>query len=308
MTEGHPGAADPLLGQTLDGRHRIEAILGRGGMGTVYAAIHLESGRRVAVKTLLPELNESPEIRRRFEREARAAGFLQHPNLVEVYEMGAAPDGTLYLIMELVEGVSVGDALDLECTIHPRRTLVIARQVLLGLGHAHPLGLVHRDLKPDNIMLARAGGSGAEYEQVKLLDFGVVQLLSDAAGVFGTEQLTRTGVTFGTPAYMAPEQALGRDVDTRADLYSLGIILFEMLTGRRPFESDESLALLRMHIGHPPPSLAAVAPGAGFCTDAMERLIARALAKMPGERYADTREMAAALEDAFLSIDHLPNR
>ena len=295
---------DPLVGQVL-GRYRLVELLGVGGMGSVYRAEELGTGRAAAVKTLLPELVDYPEIRRRFEREGETAGFLQHPNIVEVYEMGQSDDGRLYLAMELVRGESVADLLE-EGPLHPRRALVIARQTLLGLGHAHQLGLVHRDLKPDNIMVERAGQPGREFDRIKLLDFGVVKLLSDAAGVFGWEKLTQTGVVCGTPRYMAPEQALGRAVDARADLYALGIIVFEMLVGRAPFDSDEAVELLRMHVSRPPPPLAEAAGRASWCTDALCRLVDRALAKQPGERPVDARRMIEALDEAFVSLDHLP--
>jgi serine/threonine-protein kinase len=296
---------DPLLGAELAGRYRIDSVLGRGGMGTVYRAVQLATGRAVAIKTLLPELDESHEIRRRFEREAHATAFLQHPNLVDVFELGTTDSGSLFLAMELVDGDSVADLVE-RGPVHPRRTLVIARQALLGLGHAHQHGLVHRDMKPENIMLARAGKPGQEYEQVKLLDFGIVKVLAEAAGIFGWDKLTSTGVTFGTPAYMPPEQALGRSVDGRADLYAMGVIIFEMLTGRTPFVSDDHIAMLRMHVSRPPPAVTDVAGDQPWCTGAMERLVGGALAKQPGDRFADARAMADALERAFVSLDHLP--
>jgi len=230
-------------------------------------------------------------------------GFLQPPNVVEVHEVGVGDDGALFLAMELVRGRSLRELID-ERPLHPRRALVVARQVLLGLGHAHQHGLVHRDLKPANIMIARAGEPGREHDQVKLLDFGMVKMLSDAIGRGGWEKLSRTGITCGTPAYIAPEQALGRPIDARADLYSLGVILFEMLTARMPFDSDDSLTLMRMHVSATPPTLAST--GASWATDALEALIARALVKEPAQRYADARGMLAAIEAAFLSLDHLP--
>lgn len=290
MTASH-STSDPRLGQVLGGRYRVVSVLGTGGMGTVYAAEHVATGQAAAVKMLLPELNEFPQLRRRFEREGRAAGFLQHPNLVEVYELGTDDDEALYLAMELVRGESVADQLE-RGPIAPRLALSIARQTLLGLDYAHQHGLVHRDLKPENIMVTGA--------RVKLLDFGIVKVLADVANLFGWDKLTRTGVVVGTPRYMAPEQALGRPVDQRADLYSLGVILFEMLTGRPPFESDDSMSLLRMHISTPPPTLAAMCAAASWRTPAMEALVARALAKQPRDRFADAREMMAAVDQVVL--------
>ncbi len=291
------------VGQLIGGRYRLRALLGEGAMGAVYGAEEVASGRPVAIKALHPELAGSDELRRRFEREGLVHGFLQHPHVVEVYEVGIGDDGALFLAMELVSGRSLRDLID-ERPLHPRRALVITRQVLLGLGHAHQHGLVHRDLKPANIMVARAGESGREHDQVKLLDFGMVKMLSDAIGRDGWSKLSRTGITCGTPAYIPPEQALGRPIDGRADLYSLGVILFEMLTGRLPFDSDDSLALMRMHVSGTPPTLAAA--GATWATPALEALVARALVKDPAERFADARTMMAAIEPAFVSLDHLP--
>jgi serine/threonine-protein kinase len=291
------------LGEVVAGRYRLVSLLGEGAMGAVYAAEHIGSGRAVAIKALHPDLAGSQELRRRFEREGMVHGFLQHPNVVEVHEIGVGDDGALFLAMELIRGGSLGDLLETG-PLHPRRTLVIARQVLLGLGHAHQHGLVHRDLKPANIMIARVGEPGREHDQVKLLDFGMVKMLADAIGREGWEQLSRTGIACGTPAYIPPEQALGRPVDARADLYSLGVVLFEMLTGRRPFDSDDALALMRMHVSAAPPTLSGC--GAGWATPALETLVARALVKAPAERYPDARAMLAAIEAAFLSIDHLP--
>lgn len=303
---GKLGAAESRIGQVLGGRYTLQSVLGIGGMGAVYAADDAEAGGQVAIKTLLPGLSESPEIRGRFEREADAAAFLHHPHLVEVHELGAADDGTLFLAMEHVAGESLADVIDAG-PLHPRRALVIARQTLLGLDYAHQYGLVHRDLKPGNIMVSRRGDPGGERDHVKLLDFGVVKILADTANLFGWEKLTQTGVTFGTPTYMPPEQALGRPIDGRADLYSLGVVLFEMLTGRPPFSSEDSMKLLRMHISQPPPTLASICGDAPWCTDEVQSLVDRALTKRRDDRHADARAMTAALASAFASIDHVPN-
>lgn len=298
-------AASSLIDRVLADRYRVGSLLGRGGMGAVLAADDLRTGQAVAIKTLLPEWADSAEARGRFEREARATSFLRHPNVVEVFELGTLEDGTLFLVMERVRGSPVSDLIA-GGGLHPRRVLVIMRQAIQGLGFAHQHGLVHRDLKPDNIMVSCVGEPGRTYDSVKLLDFGVVKLLGIAAAMFGEERLTRTGITFGTPAYMAPEQALGRMVDARADIYALGVILFEALTGRGPFESDDAIQVLRMHVSAAPPTLAQVTGGAPWCTVEMERLVAGALTKQPEQRWPDTRAMTDALDAAFRSIDHLP--
>jgi serine/threonine-protein kinase len=209
------------------------------------------------------------------------------------------------MAMELVRGASLRKALD-HGALGVRRSLVIARQILEGLAHAHAQGLVHRDLKPENVMLTRVGEPGAEYEVVKLLDFGLVKLVGDAALDLGADRLTRTGIVFGTPAYMAPEQALGRVVDARADLYALGAMLFEMLTGRRPFDASDPMALMRLQVSQPAPALREVAGPQPWQTPLVESLVGRALEKRPEARHASAEAMLAALDVAFASLDHLP--
>jgi serine/threonine-protein kinase len=291
----------PLPGDILDGRYRLADLLGKGGLGAVYEAEHLASGRRLAVKLLHGELGEAPDVVRRFQREAKAASLLDHPNIVEVLDLGALPDGALFLVMELVRGRSIGSLLD-DGALAPRRALVIARQILDGLAYAHGRGLVHRDLKPDNVMIVSAGDPGLEYELVKILDFGLVRLMGDAAAE-DPEKLTRTGVVFGTPKYMSPEQALGRPADARSDLYAVGVMLFEMLTGKPPFDGRDPYALMRMHITTPAPPIAArVTPGTRWCTRPLEGVLARALAKRPEDRHRDADTMIRAVEAAMVSL------
>lgn len=284
-----------MLGTLLDGRYRLEEKLGQGGIGAVYRAVHVRTGRAVAVKVLLPEWAQAGGMAARFEREARAAGFLKHTNIVEVIALGRVDGGPLYLVMELCTGVSVGDALA-DGVFAPPRALAIARQALQGVGFAHQHGFIHRDLKPDNLMLVGPPGR----EVVKLLDFGLVKLVGLAAAELGEEKLTATGMIFGTPVYMAPEQALGRGVDHRADLYALGLILFEMLCGMPPFYSEESSAVLRMHLSAPRPRLAE--RGLAAATPALEALVARALAVRADDRFESAADMLAALDAAALSL------
>ena len=297
-----------LFGRTVAGRYRILRPLGRGGTGAVYEAEQLPDGAPVAIKALLPGADGADQIAERFRREARAAPLLDHPSLVEIRELVAERD-ELYLVMELLRGRSVAAEL-LAGPLAARRTLVIARQILDGLGHAHARGVIHRDLKPDHIFLTTAGEPGRQYERAKLVDFGLVKLVGPAAALDvdagGGSKLTQTGMVFGTPAYMAPEQALGRPVDGRADLYALGTSLYEMLTGRTPFRSPDPLTLVRMQAQAPAPTLASSALGRPWCTPELERLVARALAKRPDDRFADAAEMATSLELAFASLDHLP--
>ncbi len=291
-------------GTVVAGRYRILSLLGFGGIGAVYEAVHLPTGRNVAVKTLLPDIPKADEIVARFRREAMATNLLDHPNIVEMLDLGHQ-DGHLFMAMELVQGVSLRKALDTG-PLGIRRSLVITRQILEGLGHAHAQGLVHRDLKPENVMLSTAGAPGAAYELVKLLDFGLVKLVGEAALDIGAERLTRTGVVFGTPAYMAPEQALGRVVDGRADLYSLGAMLFEMLTGRRPFEAADPMALMRLQVSQPAPELRDLAGPLPWLTSEVEGLVRRSLEKRAQARFATAAEMLSVLDAAFVSLDHLP--
>lgn len=288
-----------LVGRVIAGRYRFDHLLGRGGVGAVYLAEDLQAGETVAVKALLPGLANAAEVAARLAREARAARRIEHPNVVEIRELVADGDD-LYLVMELLAGSSLAEVLELGA-LPPRRALVIARQVLEALGHAHAGGVIHRDLKPSNIMLVKVGEPGREYERIKLLDFGLVKLVGDAAAELGDDQLTQGGMVFGTPAYIAPEQALGQQVDRRADLYALGVVAFEMLTGRTPYRSPDPVTLTRMHAAAPVPTLASVSPRPW--TPELEALIARALAKRTTDRFSDAAEMTAALDVAFLSLD-----
>ncbi|HLU67849.1 MAG TPA: serine/threonine-protein kinase [Kofleriaceae bacterium] len=287
-----------MVGTVIDGRYRLDAELGQGGMGTVFRATHLRTGRQVAIKVLLPEWAQAGPMAARFEREARAAGFLKHTNLVDVLALGRIPDGPLYLVMELVVGTPLGDLIDEGGALEPGRALRLARQALDGIGFAHAHGFIHRDIKPDNLMIAGEPGR----ELVKVLDFGLVKLVGLAAAELGAEKLTATGMVFGTPVYMAPEQALGRVVDHRADLYALGLVLFEMLTGEPPFYSEQSSAVLRMHAGAPRPRLVDRGLAPDRATEALEALVARAMAVRPDDRFGSAGEMIAAIDAAAASL------
>jgi tRNA A-37 threonylcarbamoyl transferase component Bud32 len=294
-----PTVGDPRLGSVLAGRYQLLERLGAGGMGTVYEAEQLTTRRRVAVKMLQPGLHRIEQIRRRFEREAQAASRLDHPHIVAVMDFGIADDG-LFLAMELVRGTSLGDLID-GVRLPARRALLIARQVLVALAHAHHAGVVHRDLKPDNVMIVDAGPSVADRDHVKLLDFGIAKILGDVDAEAGAAPLTQAGVAFGTPEYMSPEQALGEPVDHRADLYAFGVMLFELLAGVRPFEAPDKVALLRLQIGKEPPSLLQAAPDA-MSTPLFEELLRKALAKRREDRFQSADELLAAFDRAALDF------
>ncbi|MBI4509705.1 MAG: serine/threonine protein kinase [Deltaproteobacteria bacterium] len=287
---------DPRLGEVVLGRYRILERLGQGGMGEVHVAEHVVTGKKCAVKTLLPEMACVTEIARRFEREARVASLLSHPNIVSVYDFGALDDGTPFMVMELVTGTPLSKLVE-SGPLAPRRALVIIRRALGALAHAHRNGVVHRDLKSDNLMVTTAGDSDEERDIVKILDFGIAKVMGDAPGELGGEQLTQAGVAFGTPDYMAPEQALGEAVDPRADLYSMGVILFELLTGRKPFQNSDKMAVLRMHVAVTPPSLAEVT-GRRFAPE-LEEIVAMALKKRRDERLRTAEDMIALVDRAI---------
>ena len=281
----HGGAAPSLVGQTIAGRYTIERELGRGGMGAVYRAQHVTLGRAVAVKVLHPKLTADPAVSKRFDREALSASKLDHPNCVQVIDFGTTSDGMKYLVMQLLEGKELRDELGWPMDLS--RALRLGGQILRALDHAHRKGLVHRDLKPENVFIVRDDDG---LEHVKLVDFGIVKLLD---GDDGHEKLTRAGVVFGTPRYMAPEQAAGGKIDERTDLYAVGVLLHEMLTGKPPFDGDEPTIILRMHMLADPPPLPEGVPAA------VGVVIAKMLAKSPGERYASAREARAELEAAI---------
>ncbi|MEO6418370.1 MAG: serine/threonine-protein kinase, partial [Polyangiaceae bacterium] len=234
-----PGGPASLIGTTLSGRYKIEKLLGEGGMGAVYQAEHTHMRKRLAVKVLHPEMSRLPEVVARFEREAMAAAHIDHPNVATATDFGKLEDGSFFLVLEFVEGESLRDVIAVG-RLETGRALRILRQIAAALQRAHALGIVHRDLKPENVMLVNREG---EPDFVKVLDFGIakVQIGELTAGNVkesgpGQPLLTQAGMVYGTPEYMAPEQALGQPVDPRADIYSLGIIGYEMLAGVRPFD------------------------------------------------------------------------
>ena len=284
-------APDVLIGEVLDGRYKVEALLGRGGMGRVYRAEHVGIGRSVAVKVLAPQGGFEDSARQRFEREAVATGKLRHPNCVGVTDFGMLPDGSLFLVMELLDGVTVDDLLADHTRLPPARAVAILRHVLAGLAHAHGQGLVHRDLTPRNVILVPEAG---DPDFAKVVDFGLAKMTGGGAG----STITQAGIVCGTPKYMSPEQSIGKPLDHRSDLYAATVLLFEMLTGRPPFVADEALRVLSMHMTQPPPSVAEVAPDVTI-PRALEALIQRGLAKKPEDRPATAAAYLAELDRAM---------
>ncbi|MCA9677696.1 MAG: serine/threonine protein kinase, partial [Myxococcales bacterium] len=287
-----PASESGLVGQTLDGRYRIEAQLGKGGMGAVYRATHVHLEQRVAIKVLRPHLAGDPVAARRFAREAKGTFRLDSDHVIAVSDFGVTPDGLLYMVMEYLDGRTVADELASDGVLAPARAVHVAAQVCEALTAAHRLGFLHRDLKPDNIMLIRRGG---DPDWVKVLDFGLAKLIEGAGGtVFSMAALTQKDLVFGTPEYMAPEQAMGQTLDARADLYALGATLVEMLTGRPPFIDDSPMRLLAKHVKAEPPSLGELAPALAPLIE-LDRVVRRCLAKRPELRPSSADELAAEL-------------
>jgi eukaryotic-like serine/threonine-protein kinase len=281
-----------MIGVVIDERYRIQGFLGRGAMGSVYRAEHVIIRRQVALKLLHPALVSIPEIAARFEREAFAIGRIDHPNCVGVSDFGRLDDGSLYLALELVHGRPLGDVLDHERRLEPRRALRIARHVLRGLAHAHRAGIVHRDVKPGNVVLTERDG---DPDFAKILDFGIAKLEGHAETVEGGEKLTQAGIACGTPSYMAPEQVVGDSADARSDVYAVGIMLFELIAGRPPFDDDDHVAILAMHTTQPPPSLAEAVPDVQVPLGT-ETLLRRALEKRREDRFDSAESMIEAID------------
>jgi len=274
-----------LTGVVLDGRYRVLEPISEGAMGVVYRAERVKLGRIVAVKVLHDELPAELSSRKRFEIEATAMAKLEHPHCAAVIDVGIHEDKP-FVVMDYVSGDNLRDVVAHGPLPLPR-AVEIVRQVLTGLAHAHDLGIIHRDIKPANIVLSQKAGLG---DHVKILDFGLARITD-------TPSLT-SGIVVGTPAYMAPEQIRGTLIDARADLYACGVLLFELLTGHKPFvsPSDDPVELCSMHLKNPPPTLAAMQPGIEF--GELEAIVARALAKSAADRYASAVEFAAALDGA----------
>ncbi|MEQ9496916.1 MAG: serine/threonine-protein kinase [Deltaproteobacteria bacterium] len=282
---------DRLVGQLLAGKYKIIKKIGEGGMGSVYIATQEPIDRKVAVKVLLGKLAEDEIAVKRFEQEARAISKMQHPNTVTIYDFGHTAeedDERLYIVMEYLKGRTLTQLLRKEKVINPIRAAKIMRQVCASLSDAHAAGIIHRDLKPDNIFLTEVGG---DPDWVKVLDFGVAKL-ADSEGA-GT--LTQTGMIFGTPKYMSPEQAEGRPIDYRADIYALGVVMYELLVGRPPFVADTPVGLLLKHISEPPAPFAKIRPDLTI-DPRIEAIVMKSLDKRPDGRQQAVSDLAAELE------------
>jgi serine/threonine-protein kinase len=290
---------DPLVGTTVDGRYEVQEVLGEGGMGRVYRVRHTTLERAFAMKVLRRDLARDEDLSERFLQEAKATASVKHPNVVQISDFGRLPDGIPYFVMELLVGTTLGEVIKVGGPIPAGRATRIIAQVAGAIGAAHEAGVVHRDLKPDNVFLVGGGASDTDDESraramvgeaadVRVVDFG-------AAKIIGSSRMTRTGIVFGTPHYMSPEQASGATVDHRADIYALGIIMYEMFTGRVPFEADTYMGVLTQHMfvqPMPPSQISEAAKELG----ALEDITLICLEKKPEDRFASMADLAAAIQ------------
>jgi len=285
-------SADAMIGTLAAGRYRILKLLGEGGMGQVYLAEHVAIEKRLALKILRAEYAAKGEIVTRFQQEAISASRIKHPNVLDVFDFGQLENGCFFLAMEFLEGNDLADELSRRRVLGAAMGIRIAMQVCRALAAAHANGVVHRDMKPENVFLQRTADGE---EIVKIVDFGIAQLRSKEAEVAETKRrLTRTGMIFGTPEYMAPEQASGKHADLRSDIYSVGIILYEMFTGAVPFTGETFLGVLSKHLSEPTPEMNVVYPELAI-SPSLQGVIMHALEKDPEARYQTMLELAHAI-------------
>ena len=278
-------SGDTLLGKTIGGRYEVIAVLGEGGMGTVYKVRHSALGRHFAMKVMRLDMASDDKLAARFIQEARATAAVKHPNIVSITDFGhLESDKRPYFVMDLLQGQTLSELLK-EGPLSPTRGVGIVIRIASALSAAHEAGIIHRDLKPENIFIVDDDELG-----VRVVDFG-------AALIVGASRITKTGVVFGTPHYMSPEQAGGQPVDHRADIYSLGVIMYEMFTGRVPFEADTFMGVISQHMFVKPISPSEVAPGIRDL-GSLEAVILKSLEKTPALRYATMDALARDLDRA----------
>src|SRR4051812_14688487 len=283
---------DPNIGRDLlDGQFQILQKIGSGGMGSVYKAAQPAMNRMVAVKILHPKLTNRKDLVSRFRREARAMSHLTHPNTVKVFLYGDLDDGSLYIVMEYLEGKNLNQVVRKEGPMACERAVPVLIQVCGALQEAHLQGIIHRDLKPENIFLSTNGGLR---DYPKVLDFGLAKVTERELRP-GSIMLTQEGMVFGTPEFMSPEQAQGKPLDARSDIYSLAVILYEVLTGKLPFDARTPMEYIQMHVTRPPIPIDERVPGRRF-PDGFDAMIKKALEKRPEDRYSSAADFAQALK------------
>jgi eukaryotic-like serine/threonine-protein kinase len=296
VSQSPAAGSDSLIGRTIDGRYQVLELLGEGGMGVVYRCRRRIFDNEVAVKILRSDFAKHTEATERFVTEAKAASSIGHPHIVSVLDFGELADGSVYFAMEYVQGKTLGELIESGELRGSPRIARIGRQIAEGLGAAHEIGIVHRDLKPENVLVTQNDAG----DFVKILDFGIAKVVG------AQNKITRAGAIFGTPHYMSPEQCRGSAVENRSDIYSLGVILYELATGRPPFDSENPLGILSQHLNVKPvpPS---EAPGVLPLPPGLEAVILACLAKEPHDRPAAMSDIAAALAEVEKGeLDHAP--
>ena len=278
---------DPYIGKVIDGRYEIQQRVGEGGMGVVYKARQMSIDRIIALKMLNQQMQGDQTWVQRFYNEAKACSRLQHPNTIRMFDFGQTQDGRLFMTMEFLDGISLRDALQ-RGPIAPQRVVKILIQCCASLAEAHSIGIIHRDIKPDNVFLLNMAGSP---DFVKLLDFSVAKLLE------GDRMKTQAGVVFGTPQYMSPEQGRGLPLDARSDLYALGVLAFEMLSGNVPYNDDNAMTVIQMHLH------GAIPPMPDSVPYSVQAIVRRAMEKEPARRYQSAGEMMQHCQQVFAELN-----
>jgi serine/threonine protein kinase len=292
VAAGAEPPVDPYIGKTIDGRYLVEAVLGEGGMGVVYRGRHKVIDKKVAIKVLRGEMARNKEVTDRFLQEARAASSIGNPHIIDISDFGTLADGSTYFVMEFLGGKSLTAVMAEVRPMPLSRLLSIAKQIAAGLHAAHEAGIVHRDLKPDNIIILQRSTPGATAsgrDFVKILDFGIAKVGGEAS------RLTQAGSIFGTPHYMSPEQAAGTQVDHRTDVYALGIILYEMASGKVPFDADNFMGILTQHMYKAAVPILALVP-APEVPPGLDAIIQKCLSKKVDGRYRSMDELIGDLE------------
>lgn len=293
---------DPLLGMVVEGRYKIQSVIGQGSAGTVYRAVQELIGREVAVKVLHDYLVSDDEFIKRFKQEAKASSRLNHPNIITIYDFGVIPQGggRPYIAMDLLNGTPLSDVIAEVNHIDPVDAVPIFTQVCSAFGEAHRQGVVHRDIKPENIVLVERGG-------VKnfpiVVDFGIARLIQDESE---QAKITRTGTVCGSPTYMSPEQCTSSKVDHRSDIYSVGIVIYETLTGEVPFQHEELVRVMAMHLSDNARPINEVRPDLHF-PEALINIVQKTLLKNPNDRFQSMEELSLALEEALKEPEARPS-